>query len=215
MEMLIESTPDFAPGGDGSHPVWERTAWVTLTQVGGAESPYSTRAKVLYSPTGVYFLFDCTDRVLSCTLREDFANLFTEDVIEVFLWPHTDQTVYFEYEISPLGFELPIMVNNYKGTFMGWLPWHYEGGRRTRLATSVRGGDKAPGAAVQGWCAEFFIPFALLKGLGGVPARPGTCWRANLCRIDYDADRPAQWSWSVPTGTNFHDFATFGTFRFA
>jgi hypothetical protein len=40
-------------------------------------------------------------------------------------------------------------------------------------------------------------------------------WRANLYRIDYDADRPSQWAWCTRTGGNFHDFRRFGTLRFA
>ncbi len=29
---------------------------------------------------------------------------------------------YFEYEISPLGYELPILIPNFDGKFLGWRP---------------------------------------------------------------------------------------------
>jgi len=39
-------------------------------------------------------------------------------------------------------------------------------------------------------------------------------WRANIYRIDYDADEPSQWAWDNAIGTNFHDFRNFGTMVF-
>ena len=55
-------------------------------------------------------------------------------MFEVFLWPDERDPIYFEYEISPLGRELPILVPNLDGKFLGWRPWHYEGepARRAR-----------------------------------------------------------------------------------
>src|SRR5206468_10539510 len=119
--------------------------------------PYETHVKVLYSKKGLYVLMDATDRKVSAKLKEDFANLWEEDVFEVFLWPDERDPVYFEYEISPLGRELPILVPNLEGRFLGWRPWHYEGGRRTRKATAAVGGPLKSGAAVTGWKAEVFI----------------------------------------------------------
>jgi hypothetical protein len=55
---------------------------------------------------------EATDQVLTATLQEDFLDLWKEDVFEFFLWPDERQTVYFEYEISPLGVELPILIPN-------------------------------------------------------------------------------------------------------
>jgi hypothetical protein len=63
----------------------------------------------------LYVLFDGTDTRLSVTNLADFDNLWEEDVFEVFLWTDETQTVYFEYEISPLEKELPIIVPNLNG----------------------------------------------------------------------------------------------------
>jgi hypothetical protein len=75
------------------------------------------------------------------------------------------QPLYFEYEISPLGYELPILVPNMNGKFLGWQPWHYERDRKIRKATVVRGGDKKPNAEISGWTAEVFVPYQLLEPL--------------------------------------------------
>lgn len=214
MRLAIPKMDDFRVTGKGSARAWAAAAWQPLQLVGKAKTGYSTRGKVVYSNTGLYFLLDCEDRQLTCTMKQDFMDIYHEDVIEVFLWPNQEQDLYFEYEISPLNVELPILVPNHNGGFMGWRPWHYEGDRRTRTATSVCGGKKASMARVKGWMAEFFIPFALLRGLGNTPPKPGAEWRANLYRIDYDSGQPVQWAWCPETGCNFHNFRRFGTFVF-
>jgi hypothetical protein len=169
--------------------------------------------KVLYSETGLYVLMDATDRAITATMKEDFLDLWTEDVFEFFLWPDERHPVYFEYEISPLGFELPILIPNFDDTFLGWRPWHYEGARKTRKATTATGGPKQSGAVVTGWRAEVFVPYGLLRPLGNVPPKPGTRWRANFYRVDYDDGQTTSWDWAR-VGKSFHEFRKFGTLLF-
>jgi hypothetical protein len=85
-----------------------------------------------------------------------------------------------------LGFELPILIPNFEGEFLGWRPWHYEEKRKTQKATAVVGGPKRSGARVAGWKAEVFVPYDLLRPLQNVPPQTGTRWRANFYRVDYD-----------------------------
>lgn len=210
---MVPRTADFALDGNGQAAAWDRTAWLPLTRVSG-RADYATRGKLLYSDTGIYVMVDCVDARLTSTFTQDNANLFTEDVVEVFLWPDAGQPLYFEYELSPLNYELPLLIPNHQGRFCGWLPGWYEGVRRCRHATAVRGGPKAPGAAVTGWTAELFIPFVLLPFSDQNPATPGMRWRANLYRIDYDGGTPTHWTWCAATGKNFHDYANFGTLEF-
>ncbi len=138
--LIVKKTADFALDGKGTAGNWSGTEWVQLTQQRIAGPKMATRAKVLYSETGMYFLMECEDRKLTATLTEDFANLYNEDVVEVFLWPDQSVPVYLEYELSPLNYELLIVVPNLNGKFLGWRPWHYEGANRVKHATSVRGG---------------------------------------------------------------------------
>jgi hypothetical protein len=212
-ELTVLPTEDFALTGDGSASPWRRAEWIPLTRRGSAGLDYETRVKVLYSATGLYVLMDGADARLTATMTEDFLDLWTEDVFEVFLWTDEAYPVYFEYEISPLGYELPILVPNLEGDFLGWRPWHYEGDRLTRRATSVTGGPRESGAAITGWRAEVFIPWALLKPLRGVPPGPGSRWRANFYRVDYDGGTATAWMWAPVAGT-FHEFRRFGVLRF-
>jgi hypothetical protein len=210
--VTVNKCNDFNVSGDGASAEWKSAEWLTVTQKGNGDEGYSTKVKVLYSQTGIYFLFNCNDKKLTSTLKEDYLDLFNEDVVEVFLWPDESFPVYFEYEVSPLNYELPIIIPNYHGKFFGWKPWHYEGGRMTSHETSVRGGQKVSGGEVSGWMAEFFIPFQLLVPLNNVPPVSGTKWRANMYRIDYD-NGTKYFAWQK-INKGFHEYDHFGTFIF-
>lgn len=210
--IIINKCQDFKVTGDGSTGAWENTKWINLEQQGPVYAQYNTKVKVLYSETGIYFLFDCEDKKLTSTITADQQNIYTEDVVEVFLWTEESFPVYFEYELSPLNYELTIMVPNYNGTFLGWLPWHYEGDRKTQHETSVAGGAKESMSMVNGWKAEFFIPYKLLSPLPKVPPESGTKWQVNMYRIDYD-NGIAHYAWQK-TGKSFHEYNNFGTFIF-
>ena len=209
----VAQTADFAVDGKGSAPAWSKSQWQALALRGTAAGAYPTRFKMLYSATGLYVLMDGEDRALTASFKDDFLDLWTEDVFEFFLWPDERYPVYFEYEISPLGFELPILVPNFGGQFYGWRPWHYEAGRKTRKAVSVRGGSAESGASITGWTAEVFVPYDLFKPLQSVPPKPGTRWRANVYRMDYDGGRTVSWNWAPVRGT-FHQPDKFGTLVF-
>jgi len=207
-QTLIKKTTNFDISGDGTAPEWNRADWISLEKRRGV-ADYTTRVKLLYSETGIFGLFSCQDVKITATLKEDFANLWTEDVIEVFFWPDESVPLYFEYELSPLNYELAILVPNMDGTFFGWKPWQYDGDRKTRHATRIV--TKEDGTVTE-WRAEFFIPYSLLKPLRNVPPEAGDQWRMNLYRIDYD-NASAAWSWQ-PVRTNFHNFERFGVIVF-
>jgi len=210
--LLIIKCQDFRITGTGSSETWSRAEWVDLIPRNPEDIDYHTKVKVIYSETGIYFLFDCKDKILTSTFRADNLDLWKEDVVEVFLWTDEAFPVYFEYELSPMNYELPIMVPNFNGNFLGWLPWKYEGERRTRHETSVSGGKKESGSTITGWIAEFYIPFKLLAPLNNVPPVSGTKWRANMYRLDHDSGTKAFY-WQK-TARNFHEYTSFGTFIF-
>jgi predicted TIM-barrel fold metal-dependent hydrolase len=211
--MRVVSTADFEITGDGGNTAWKKTRWTTLKRRVQNGQPYDTRVKMLYSGTGLYVLMEGTDEQVTASFADDFLDLWTQDVFEVFVWPDERYPVYFEYEISPLGYELPILVPNLEEKFFGWRPWHYEGGRRIKKATATVGGPKKPNATITGWTAELFIPYDLLRPLPNVPPKPGARWRANFYRMDYDAGKTTSWDWAR-VGPSFHEFHKFGTLVF-
>ena len=215
--LTIKKTTDFEVNGEGTASQWSAATWFDLTVQKGPRQPqpgkqYQTKVKILYSDKGIYFLYSCKDQKLTATITEDYGALFKEDVVEVFLWPDTDVPIYLEYEVSPLNYELPILVPNIKGRAQGWKPWHYDDTNRVRHATSAQGGEKKSMATVTGWKAEFFIPFELMNPIARATPTPGTKWRGNFYRIDYDIPT-TYYSWKQTSGS-FHDFKKFGTLIF-
>jgi hypothetical protein len=207
---IVKKCPDFEVTGDGSNTAWKNTEWINLTPHGKGMN-YATKVKILYSSLGVYCMFHCTDNKITSTMKGDFLDLYREDVVEAFFWTDERIPVYFEYELSPYNFELPIMVPNINGYFLGWTPWHYEGKRLTRHAAKIIT-DERDSSNIVAWIAEFFIPFELLKPIVKDPPGSGTRWRANFYRLDYD-DGVSRWTW-MPVERNFHDYRHFGTLIF-
>lgn len=215
--LVIKKTTDFKIDGEGSAANWATAKAFDITvQKGPNQSapgkPFPTKVKILYSDKGIYFLFDCTDKKLTATITEDFGLLFKEDVVEVFLWPDTSLPIYLEYELSPLDYELPIIIANIKGKSEAWKAWHYNDRNRVQHATSAQGGQRKSMASVEGWKAEFFIPYTLMSPMVAGAPKSGTKWRGNFYRIDYDAET-AYYSWQE-TGGSFHEFNKFGTLIF-
>src|SRR5687768_17003323 len=87
--LSVGSTPDFEITGDGTAPAWRNAEWFELSKAGGPLQ-HTTRAKMLYSDKGIYTLFHCEDKKITSTLKEDFASLWKEDVLEIFYW--TDES---------------------------------------------------------------------------------------------------------------------------
>ena len=209
--LHVRHTADFVVTGEGNATEWNQTDWVVLPRRTGASGPEQTRIKILYSDSGIYCLYHCADKKITATLTTDFADLYNEDVVEAFFRSDDNVPLYFEYELSPLGYELPLLVPNIKGDFLGWLPFHYAGDRKTRHAAHIsRSGN---GDSVVSWTAEFFIPYALLKPMTHVPPHSGTRWKANFYRIDYDQG-VVTWQWNLVRNEMFHDYERFGTIVF-
>jgi hypothetical protein len=216
--LQAQKTHDFTVTGDGTSQNWTETDWVELIQRTNHEndSERKTFVKVLYSDTGIYFLFRCDDDLVSATITSHFEELWREDVVEVFLWPDESEEVYFEYELSPLNYELPILVSKTDSGQSHWIPFEYsysEGHpRKVNHQTSAAGGKLASGEKIDEWRAEFFIPFELLVPLKNRIPKSGTTWRANMYRVDYDYGSTS-WTWQ-PVTTNFHDIYNYGTLVF-
>ncbi len=208
----INKISDFEISGTGNAPEWNKTKWSDIPQRNNDKVKYQTEAKVLYSETGIYFLVRCGDRKITATMQADNLNLWEEDVVEVFLMPDEKYPLYFEYQLSPLNYELTLLIPNLEGKFLGWLPWKYDGERKTRHNASIQHDPSTGKEAVSGWTAEFFIPWLLMEPLTKTAPLPGTEWKANIYRLDHD-EGTTRFSWN-PTVRNFHEPHNFGTFIF-
>lgn len=214
--LHVKKTSDFEISGSGDHENWNQTDWVQLLQRTNQEetTDMNSRFKILYSDSGIYLLYDSKDEILNASIESDFEELWHEDVVEAFFWPEQGERVYFEYELSPLNYELPILVSQQEGETIHWIPFEYSyaEGRKTRHKTTITGGKKEYNAEISGWHGEIFIPFKLLWPLNNVSPESGTRWKANFYRVDYDYGA-ANWSWK-PFKETFHDLDQYGTIVF-
>jgi hypothetical protein len=212
VELLVKKCADFPVTGAGDNPAWEKTPWTLLNKLDKGDD-YETRFRILYSSTGIYVLFNGTDKKITTSYQNDFEDLFRADVYEVFFHPDTLVPIYFEYEINQLNKELVLLVPNLDGRANGWVPWHYENEKRTKKMVKVVGGTVAPGSDIQSWSAEIYFPFRLFNPLGNVPPKSGTTWNANFYRLDYDNGQMVKSAWA-PIDKSFHEYKKFKPIRF-
>lgn len=211
--LLIHKCNDFSLSGKGDDSQWDKASWNPLQKLDEGSDAYESRFKILYSATGIYVFLTGVDNKITTTYDKDFGDLYLADVFEVFLQPDPQLPLYLEYEVNALDKELVLLIPNMNGHISGWTPWHYDGNRKIVKKTSVTQGTAAPGAAIRSWSAELFFPYPLFIPMSNTPPGPGTIWRANFCRLDYDTGKMIKWAWS-PVERTFHEFAKFGTIQF-
>jgi hypothetical protein len=212
--LEVPHTRPFEVTGRGDHPAWQKVEPIPLLPRGGREvASHRTWFKALWSAGGVYFLIDCADTQLNATLGDN-QPLWTEDVAEVFIWPDESTPIYYEYNISPLGSEVSMMVPHIGDHYRPYLPFNFDKSVLTRKAVSVRGGPQQSGAAITGWTAEFFISSRALRPLPFRRPDHGVSWRVNVYRIDYDQPHRRFFSWH-DVGASFHNHTAFPTLRFS
>lgn len=210
--LIIRRCNDFPVSGRGDHSEWKKTKWISLNQIDKFGKQLETKFKILYSSGGIYVLFNGQDEKITSGFNNDFEDLYNADVFEVFFHTDISEPLYFEYEVSPLGKELVLLISNKNGNFGRWMPWHYEEYRVIKKVT-VNGGTMKHGSSIKGWTAELFFPFTLLKILNNVSPKPGTRWNANFCRLDYDSGNMVKWSWS-PILKSFHEYEKYFSVQF-
>ncbi len=64
-QIRVGATDDFEITGRVDQKVWDKADWVSLVRRKADGLPYISRVKLLYSPTGLYVLFDGTDSKLT------------------------------------------------------------------------------------------------------------------------------------------------------
>ena len=133
--------------------------------------------------------FDGRDRGVVATLTGRDDPLWKEDVFEVFLTPRDPPTVYYEFEVNPLGALFDARIQSPDGrrqTMKADVSWNCPG-----FSARVR-------RRKDRWSAVLTIPLAPLGG------EETAAWRANFYRIDRgDPDEYSAWS---PTGADPPDF---------
>jgi hypothetical protein len=175
----------------------------------GGPPRLATTVSLFHDPERLFVVFDGVDDEVVSTLTAHDSQLYTEDVVEVFLAPET-LTSYYEIEISPLGtiFDASVLSPDLdRSTMRVDLSWDPPGlHAATRRVVRPRS-DRS-------WQTVVSIPFA---DLGRSRPVIGERWRGNFYRIDRSRPGDEFTAWR-PTGRcppDFHVPSAFGTLIFA
>jgi hypothetical protein len=190
---------------DADSSPWRDLQTVRLVDAVTARPPnQGTEVRAFWNDDEWRLIFHATDKDPWATMTKRDANLYEEEVVEVFFDPAGDLQSYFEIEVNPLGAVLDLVLRKNRSGYKGDIAWDCEG-----LRTLVR---KHPG----GWTTEMAIPFASVTNS---PPIVGSRWRGNFYRIDRpsrDGIVPRELTaWSPPMRPNFHTPEKFGIIEFA
>lgn len=200
--------------------VWQQTpatsAFVRFDPNRGDGKTLTTTARLAWDEKNLYVAWECQDPDVWATLKDRDGDLWTEEVVELYLDPDGDGKDYAELEINPrntvVDLLLPAAVNGQP-----------QGGPQARLwdaagwqhAVSVAGTLDNRQDRDTAWTAESALPLADVVGAKRVPPRVGDVWRAQLFRIDRSKSLPHEQFAAWSATDTFHNPARFGRLVFA
>lgn len=173
----------------------------------GAPLRLMTRVSVSHDETRLFVTFEYEDDHVVATLTRRDEDLYTEDVLEIFLAPRRLEE-YFEIEVSPLGTLFDARVwspDRRRATMEVDRSWDCDG-----LSAVTETIDEAGPLLLR---TVVTVPF---RSLGLEAPRSGEEWRANFYRIDRhpEGDLFAAWSPTGASPPDFHLPERFGTIIF-
>jgi hypothetical protein len=194
--------------GQPEDAAWRHAARLELrdTESGGVPRRRTT-VYTLWDDAYLYLAFVCLDGDAqpNATMTRRDANLWEEEVVEVFLSPDGNPRAYYEIEVNPLNTLFDAFILN--------------SGRRTHV---LRDWDMADVQHRVGWdkgrwTVELALPLAEFYTAPNIPPRVGDIWRVNLYRIDRSDDprAPELTAWSPTGNRNYHTASRFGRLVFA
>jgi hypothetical protein len=162
---------------------------------------FETRIDLLDTGERLSILFDADDPDPWATISEPDGDLWTEEVVELFVAPGVvDPQSYFEFEVNPIGAVFTALVRSPHGDRRD-----LEVDRSWICADLVATTERRRG----GWRARLDFPWSSVSPDG---RQTGT-WRMNLYRIERPRRGPAEYSAWSPTliePAEFHRPRRFG-----
>jgi len=197
-----------APAIDGAllEGAWDRAERTGrfVRSLDGKPAAAATEARLLWDDQALYVAFQCEDANVATPFTRDDEQLYTSNVVEIFLNPSGDLAHYVEIEVAPSNALFDASFTGRRaGMDLGW-------SSGARHAVQVDGTLNDPRDVDRGWTVELAIPFAKLPG-GPKPKR-GDEWRFNLYRLRQPPGEGQ--AYSPPMVGDFHAVEKFATLRF-
>jgi hypothetical protein len=222
-DTFFYSCHNVKPGSIKVDGVLDENEWQKAPPVGRFRETYTlkyakqgTVAKMLWDQENLYLGFEVEDKDVWATLKLRDQDLMNEEVVEAFIAPPQIPKGYFEFEFSPLGTILDILVfNPTDGVYSGMYFNNRYDAKGLVLAVKVHGTLDNRDDVDQGWTAEVAIPFADMVGMGNQRPSVGDVWRIGLyrCEVGKQKEDTEYTAWS-PTASWFHVPSQFGTIAF-
>lgn len=205
--------------GKLTKPEWQAAPatdkFITLDS--GKAAHLSTQAKFLWDDKYLYIGFICEDPDIEATITERDAELWNEEVVEVFCDPDGDGLNYFELQVNPLNTVLDLLMNKpYSAGGRSNFSWNL---KNLKSAVWLNGTLNNPSDVDTQWTCEIAIPFnelAFMAPTMNFPPHDGDSWRILVARYHYNPDGSCEKSsWTKLNSYTFHIPSKFGRIIFS
>ena len=175
----------------------------------GKPATAATFARLLWDDENLYLSFQSEDTNISTPFFHDDEQLYTSNVVEIFINPSGDLKRYAEIELNPAN---ALFDATFTGPRQGMsLPWS----SGAKHGVHLDGTLNDPRDVDRGWNAELAIPFANLPGMPRAKPQVGDEWRFNLYRLRQGPGQPGEGqAFRPPMRGDFHAVDRFATMRF-
>lgn len=177
--------------GNITEEEWSGAPWTSdFVDIEGEELPgprYRTRARLQWDSDALYIAAEIEEPNLWATLKNHDDIIFRDNDFEVFLSGNTADREYYEFEVNAFNtlFDL-LLPMPYRDGGKADIPWNASG---FRSAVRMSGTLNDAHDQDQGWTIEMRIPFSdLAKSGKGASPKPGSVWRINFSRVEYDVE---------------------------
>lgn len=186
----LQTTPQI--DGRLTDSAWHHVPWSeSFVDIEGVRRPtpaWRTRMKIAWDSSSLYIAAELEEPHLWATLTTRDAVIYHDNDFEWFIDPDGDTERYFELEVNALGTIWDLFLPRpYRKGGRAINAWDIHG---LRSAVALDGTLNDPRDTDRGWTLEMAIPWGAFADSGRtrIPPTPGTDWRINFSRVQWDLD---------------------------
>jgi hypothetical protein len=190
---------------DLSDPVWAEAGVLPIQHVLGGDTTSGIPEAVVrlaYDDTHLYVAYTFEDKDIWAYSDEDDDMLWLGDVAELFVKPSEEETMYYEFNVSPTGALMDAQFpNRGAGGYYRGKAWS----SRAVVATRVDGTEGEFSDDDTGWTVEMAVP---LSAFGVAEGETPVRWTFGAFRYDYGKqyDTPLQLMSIPKSRAGFHAY---------